>query len=126
MTRMYTGLLCAVAALLAAPHTVLAEPPMNDPMRPPADLIADAPDAKLSPVLQSIVIGPAQRYAIINGERVAPGSLYGDAKVIRIEQNAVTLRDAVGDTVLRLYPDINKVIDAPNRNRVAVGERGKQ
>lgn len=124
MKRLHTCLLCA-AALLTTPDAALAQPPMNDPMRPPADLITDAPDAKLSPVLQSIVIGPAQRYAIINGERVAPGALYGTAKVIRIEHGAVTLRDGAGDTVLKLYPDINKVIDAP-QERIAVGERGKQ
>ncbi len=124
MKRVYT-MLHVAAALLIAPHATLAQPPMNDPMRPPADLIADAPDAKHSPVLQSIVIGPSQRYAIISGERVTPGSLYGAAKVIRIEHGAVTLRDAAGETVLKLYPDINKAIDAP-QGRIAVGERGRQ
>ena len=100
---------------------------LNDPMRPPLFTAADT-EAKAGPVLQTIVIGKERRYAIISGERIAPGGAYGDAKVVRIAENEVTLRDATGDTVLKLVPQIKKQIAAPKLvGRDAVpGERGKQ
>ncbi|HEY9396232.1 MAG TPA: MSHA biogenesis protein MshK [Burkholderiales bacterium] len=100
---------------------------LNDPMRPPLFTAAETP-AKAGPVLQTIVIGKERRYAIISGERIAPGGAYGDAKVVRIAENEVTLRDATGDTVLKLVPQIKKQIAAPKLvSRDAVpGERGKQ
>ena len=99
---------------------------LNDPMRPPLFTAADT-EAKAGPVLQTIVIGKERRYAIISGERIAPGGAYGEAKVVRIAENEVTLRDATGDTVLKLVPQIKKQIAAPKPvGRDAVpGEKGK-
>ena len=99
---------------------------LNDPMRPPLFTAADT-EAKARPVLQTIVIGKERRYAIISGERIAPGGAYGEAKVVRIAENEVTLRDATGDTVLKLVPQIKKQIAAPKPvGRDAVpGEKGK-
>lgn len=99
---------------------------LNDPMRPPLYTATESP-AKAGPVLQSIIIGRDHRYAIISGERIATGGAYGDAKVVRIIENEVTLRGAEGDTVLKLVPEIKKKIVAPKLvSRDTQGERGKQ
>ena len=100
---------------------------LNDPMRPPLFTAADA-EAKAGPVLQTIVIGKERRYAIISGERIVPGGAYGDAKVIRIAENEVILRDSTGETVLKLVPEIKKQIVAPKIvSREAVqGKKEKQ
>ena len=100
---------------------------LHDPMRPPLFTAADT-EAKAGPVLQTIVIGKERRYAIISGERIAPGGAWGDSKVVRIAENEVTLRDATGETVLKLVPEIKKQIVAPKIvSRDAVqGKKEKQ
>lgn len=89
---------------------------LNDPMRPPYALMSAPTGAEVqskAPTLQTIVIGSDRRYAIIDGAQVFTGSLVGDAKVVRIVENEVTLRDSGGDTVLKLYPEVKKLIVAP-------------
>ncbi len=115
-----TSIVLALCAGIAHAQT------LNDPMRPPLFTAADK-EAKAGPVLQTIVIGKERRYAIISGERIAPGGAYGDAKVVRIAENEVTLRDATGDTVLELVPQIKKQIAAPKTvgRDVVPGEKGK-
>ena len=102
---------------------------MSDPMRPPAFIEnQESTGAAGGPVLQTIVIGPDRRYAIIDGEKVTPGSRFREARVVQIAENQVTLRDAGGDTVLKLYPQVQKLIAQPAQSgREAVqGPRGKQ
>ena len=102
---------------------------MNDPMRPPAFIESqESPSAESAPMLQTVMIGPGRRYAIIDGERVTTGSRFRDARVIQIAQNQVTLRDAGGDTVLKLYPQVQKLIaqPAPSGRAAVQGQRGKQ
>jgi MSHA biogenesis protein MshK len=100
---------------------------LNDPMRPPSAL-ADGPVSKGGPVLQTVFIGPDRRYAIIDGQHVTQGSVVDGAKVVRIATNEVTLRDDAGETVLKLYPEVSKLI--VNRQPAAAGagpvERGRK
>jgi MSHA biogenesis protein MshK len=82
---------------------------LRDPMRPPAEI--DAPAAATSapsaaPLLQSVMIGAADRWAIIGGERVALGGRYGDARVVAITESEVVLRSAAGTRTLKMYPGI--------------------
>jgi len=105
--------LTVAAAMSVWPFAVAAqlstEQVLRDPMRPPAAIGApatgnNAPPA--APLLQSVMIGPAERWAIIGGERVALGSRYGDARVVGITESEVILRSAAGTRRLRMYPDI--------------------
>ncbi|HLU76422.1 MAG TPA: hypothetical protein VKZ48_00805 [Burkholderiales bacterium] len=103
--------LYAFAALALGTMAAYAQA-LNDPMRPPQfSVTASAPEA--GPVLQSVIISKERRYAIISGERIAVGGVYGEAKLVRIAENEVTLRDAAGETVLKLVPEIKKQIVAP-------------
>ena len=97
---------------------------MSDPMRPPVYQPTTV-SGKSGPVLQTVVIGKDRRYAIISGERVLLGGAYGDAKIVRIVENEVTLRDASGDTVLKLVPEIKKVTVPPSQAVVHANKGGK-
>ena len=46
--------------------------------------------------------------AVIGGQRVALGELYGDAKVVRISEKEVVLEGPEGREVLELVPDVEK------------------
>lgn len=116
---LFTALLCALP---------LRAEILNDPMRPPAGLGAD-PVPGAGPVLQSVFISSEKRYAIISGERVMEGGRYGESLVSRINTNEVRLRDGSGETVLKLYPDVHKIIVSPAKTAttgVTQGAKRKQ
>lgn len=82
---------------------------LNDPTRPPPGVYATdgvAGAVSAGPVLQSVMITPAERSAIIGGERIKLGGRYGEARVIKITENEVILRSANGTETLRMYPDV--------------------
>ena len=104
--------ICAVAATLSS-HAHATAQIMIDPTRPPrsataahaGDLAGETPSA---PVLQSVMITPTHRSAIIGGERVELGGRYGDAQVVKITESEVVLRSAARTEVLKMYPDVEK------------------
>ena len=83
---------------------------LSDPTRPPGAVSpAEADDGQpRAPVLQSVIITPNRRAAIINGERIELGGVYGDARVSRITETEVVLRSAGRTEVLKMYPNIDK------------------
>ena len=109
---MRTIITFAAVAITLCAGTAQAQS-LSDPMRPPQFTAAEAATAKAGPVLQSVIISKTRRYAIISGERIAIGGAYGDAKLVRIADNEVTLRDGAGDTVLKLVPEIKTPSVAP-------------
>ncbi len=83
--------------------------PVADPTRPPAELQSAAPGSDgpaTGPLLQSIMISPSERSAIINGERVRQGGTYGNSRILKISENEVVLRSVTGTETLRLYPGV--------------------
>jgi len=105
----------AVKTLLAAALTLAAgaaaAQALQDPMRPPASLMAAsagpvaAPSA--APQLQTILIGRApggRHLAVIDGETVRPGDDFHGARVARIADNEVELVRGRERQVLRLVP----------------------
>ncbi len=99
-------IMCALSVLLL--HPALAQV-AGDPTRPPPAVLLNTPgvDAQAgSPVLQSVMISPAGRSAIIGGEHVKQGGKYGDARVVRITETEVVLRSAGGTETLHLYSGV--------------------
>jgi len=104
----------AVFCLLPALPAVAENLP--DPTRPPANLGANgqltaAKPETPGPVLQSILIAPDRRIAIISGKALRVGEKFGDAQVIAISENEVVLQ--IGNNkqgnnrqVLNLYPSL--------------------
>jgi MSHA biogenesis protein MshK len=59
--------------------------------------------------VQTIIVGATQRYAVIDGRTVTQGDRVGEARVVRITESDVTLRDAAGRTsVIGLLPQVQK------------------
>lgn len=99
-----------LAALLALASCTAAAQALQDPMRPPASMLA--PDAgavaganPAGPQLQTILIGRApggRHLAVIDGETVRPGDSFHGARVARIADNEVELVRGRERQVLRL------------------------
>ena len=84
---------------------------LRDPTRPPA---ANAKGVTGSTgqsgwILQSVLISPERRYAIINGEVVAVGGSIAGAKLVAVAAERVTLRTPEGLRVVHLLPDVTKL-----------------
>lgn len=62
------------------------------------------------PVLQSVLIAPGRRSAVIGGQLVVEGDLFGDAKVVRISEGEVLLSGPGGEQTLKLFPGIEKTL----------------
>jgi MSHA biogenesis protein MshK len=84
---------------------------LADPTRPPsAPAPARTDDAAptAGPQLQSVLISPSRRVAVISGQTVVLGGKYGDATVSEITESAVHLRYANRRQTLQLVPGIVK------------------
>jgi MSHA biogenesis protein MshK len=96
--------------LLCLPQIAAAEP-LLDPTRPAIDLSADAggeaPVTAPPKGLQSIIISPQYRAAIINGETVRLGGKSGDSRLIEVRENSVVLQNARGRRVMELFPTVS-------------------
>ena len=106
--KLAAAALAATAMLMAWPLSGDAQV-LKDPTRPPPSVLSATPGNEGhagGPQLQSVMISPTERSAIIGGERVIQGGRYGDARVIRITESEVVLRSAGGIETLRMYPDI--------------------
>lgn len=112
--RLILGL-CALAALLAgssASQAALAQP-LADPMRPPAAPAAAPAEgagesAKAAARLQSVLISPRRRVAVIDGRVVREGERVGDATLVAIAASHVVLQRAEGRETLKLTPVVQK------------------
>lgn len=101
----------SLAAVLALQAAATAQA-MTDPTQPPRAVTAaeSAAEPAKAPVLQSVMILPHRRSAIIDGERVEIGGRIGDAEVLKISETEVTLRHGSRIEVLKMYPDIEKKV----------------
>lgn len=85
---------------------------LGDPTRPPAQIGGapgmDASKVPAGPVLQSVLISPGRKSAIISGAQVALGEKYGDARLTRLTENEAVLEGPQGTTVLKLAPKVEK------------------
>jgi MSHA biogenesis protein MshK len=82
-----------------------------DPTRPPSTPDPTRKDdaaPTAGPQLQSVLISPARRIAVISGQTVVQGDKYGDATVAEITEGAVHLRYANRRQTLQLVPGIVK------------------
>lgn len=83
---------------------------MRDPTRPPTQFLDAADAAEATPPvsgLQTIKRTGKRRVALLHGEWVKPGDVFGEAVVEKIDDQSVVLRyqDGRRETI-RLYPDV--------------------
>jgi MSHA biogenesis protein MshK len=116
------------ALLLCAPQIAAAEP-LPDPTLPAIDLNSSGtggaadivPEEAVPRGLQSVIISPQYRAAIINGETVSLGGKYGDSRLVEVRENSVVLQNAQGRRVLELFPKVSI-----RKNEAIRQERGAQ
>ncbi|MHB9117382.1 MAG: MSHA biogenesis protein MshK [Burkholderiales bacterium] len=104
-----------IAVLLLASISARGEN-LPDPTRPA--FAADTPaspaaanaagEAPAEPGLQSILLSPGYKAAIINGRQVRVGERIGEAKVVEIRAGEVVLQKKNKREVLKLYPPLEK------------------
>ena len=116
MAQRLTMLPGVLAALLAG---AAQAQPMGDPMRPPGLTASGglAPEPSAGPHLQSVLISPQRRLAVINGETVALGGKVGDATLVRIAETGVVLKRGESLETLPLLPGIEKKASTKARMR---------
>jgi len=90
---------------------------LKDPTQPPTSLYSDAtasedPIVASGPVLQSIMIGPQLRSAIINGKNVMLGKKYDQATLISLDEHKAVLRnpDMTTQTLLMDFAIEKKIV----------------
>jgi len=106
--RLTRILAAGLAALVLAPG---AGAQMADPTRPPASV--SAPEAAAGEVagavLQSVMIPRRGKpLAIIGGQRVALGGLYGESRLIKVTEREAVLEGPAGIERLMLTPGVVK------------------
>jgi MSHA biogenesis protein MshK len=110
--------------LLALSGVALAQM-ANDPTRPPSGFEEEGgaalTEAGGGPTLQSVMISPTNKAAIISGVMVRLGEKYGDAVLVKVAESEVVLRSGSESQVLKLYPGLEK--QAPGST--AKGARGR-
>jgi MSHA biogenesis protein MshK len=125
---------CGLGLLLGVlPLAALAEE-LPDPTRMPAEISAPVTaeaGAAQDSGLQSVIIAPGRRAAIINGQTVEQGGKYGNARLIKVGESSVVLRGPEGEQVLKLFPGVdmkkNKVQSLRSKPSAAKqGPAGKQ
>ncbi len=109
----YTSKLLALGAALATCAPLAAAQALRDPTRPPV-VFGRAGDGRpvirsrgAEWVLQSVLLSPERRYAIINGEVLSLGGSVGGAELVAIRESEVTLRAGGTLRTVRLFPDVD-------------------
>lgn len=99
----------AFAIVLAAWSAQAA--PFADPFLPPQQATAAGAKPRAgssAPAdgsrLESVLIAPDRRVAIIDGQPYAEGDRFGDGRVLRISEAEVIIRRANRDEALKLFP----------------------
>lgn len=94
--------------------------PFADPFRPPLQAEAPATDAAKAPSasrLESLLIGPDRRVAVIDGQQYREGERFGGGRVVRISESEVVIRHPDRDERLTLFPDSGKRTDSAPKGR---------
>lgn len=97
--------------LLCAVFSVASAQVLIDPTKPPPEINAPLTQAGQAAVpesdrLQTIIISPTRRAAIINGQTIELGAQHGDAKLVEVSESGVILLGPQGRQVLALFPGV--------------------
>ncbi len=95
----------------------------NDPTQP-SGYTAPKEAAKKKWRLESVLIGERRKLAIINGQSYQEGDRVGNAELISIEHNKVTLRKGLQRTVLELFDSGFKLDSSFKLDRSLKQQRG--
>ena len=101
-----------IAGLLIAslPSVAFAQQ-MRDPTRPPSVAAAKPvkKGARGGMVLQTVVISPERRTAVISGRVLSVGDTVSGFRLTEIREGEVVMKGSRGSRTLSLYPSVSKV-----------------
>ena len=105
--------LLVLGAALAVCVPIAAAQALRDPTRPAVffgrtgegGIVSRGRDAEW--VLQSVLLSPERRYAIINGKILSLGESVAGAELVAIREGEVTLRAGGALRTVRLFPDVD-------------------
>lgn len=115
MARRLSALVAASAIGASALAAFAA--PFADPTRPPSP-DGDRTEAPIGPRVESILIAPDRRIAVVNGQEVTIGSRIGDGEVVRISESEVRIRKPGGEESLKLFTTQARRAPAPGKGKV--------
>lgn len=123
--RALPGLAAALAAAGALAET------LPDPTRPPAFLFAPvdgeaAEKASGGFQLQSVLIGPGRRSAIIGGRHLSVGDRLGEFTLVRVGDTEVVLKGPEGSRTLKLFPAVDKRVAQAAEPAQGIGSRASK
>jgi MSHA biogenesis protein MshK len=101
---------------------------LQDPTRPPSAPVPGAAAGAATPQdsagaqLQSVLISPARRLAVIDGQTVALGGSFGEARLVSISESGVVLKRGDALETLRLLPGLEKKSPAAAAGRAKKGK----
>ncbi|MEI7614271.1 MAG: hypothetical protein WCK63_15325 [Betaproteobacteria bacterium] len=101
----------ASCVLLLLAVSAQAETTMRDPTRPPASMGESTPDATVEsgPVLQTVIVpSKGNPVAVISGQQVKLGGMYGDSRLVRLTERGAVLIGPSGTEHLLLTPEVIK------------------
>jgi len=102
-------------------NTVSLKAALVDPTRPPswgsATVAPRATARRRGLQLQTTLVSPSRRMAIINGRSYSIGSRIGTATIIEIKPFEVTLQKAGKKTRLRLLPRVTRTPPVANKDK---------
>lgn len=100
---------------------------MTDPTLPAAAWLATQPkppgvaaaEQDAQPVVQMLVIGKTQKYAIISGQKVRLGDDFRGSRLVEIKPDGVVLQNDSATQTLKTRPGIEKKVIAPKASGAA-------
>ena len=106
------------AGLLVASISVAAiAQPLRDPTRPPTEASAKSvtakPRARGGMILQTVLISPERRTAVISGRVMSVGDTVSGFRLAEIREGEVVMKGSTGTRTLRLYPSVSKTEAKP-------------
>lgn len=107
MNAAWIAALVFAAAWLAAPQA--GAQAVADPTRPPA--AGAGPEGEETPAgkqLQSVLFSRGRKLAVIDGTMVPLGGSYGEARVVKITETEVVLKQGEDTETLKLFPGVDK------------------
>ncbi|OGI51894.1 MAG: hypothetical protein A3B81_02900 [Candidatus Muproteobacteria bacterium RIFCSPHIGHO2_02_FULL_65_16] len=108
-----SAIMAGLLALAPAGRAADSLAGLADPTRPQTDYVYDGPVYGGGPVLQSTMIAPGFKRAVISGRTYGIGDKLGRAVIVDIQPYEVVLKDGAGEKRLRLVPSLGKTQGAP-------------
>ena len=110
MVRSLKLLLVGLASFLVT--LVASAQDLRDPTRPAIASMQGSAAEELEhvPVLQSVLISPTRKFAVIDGKTVRLNAQFGDQVLVKLTETEAVLKRGRELQVLKLFPEVDKKI----------------